>query len=224
MIPSLRGDDPGRPNPSKGCAEAIRRAGGALFVIDYRSAQRDQNALIRSMDALLLQGGGDVDPSRFFQAAHPRCGAPSAMRDELEFRAFALLFGRGAPMLGICRGCQVLNVALGGTLYQDLPSQLGVRHDLGGAPASGHEVSIAPGSMLMGIVGRARLRTNSLHHQSVMALGRGLAASARARDGVVEAIEMPGRRFFLGVQWHPEIAPDADGASMPIFDAFVRSI
>ncbi len=224
LIPSLKENDPGQPLPSKGCMEAIRRAGGEVVVIDYRMDPAAQDALIRSCDALLLQGGGDMHASRFGQDVHPNAGAPNLLRDELELRAFALSFPRGVPMLGICRGCQVMNIALGGDIFQDLPSQLGLNHDLGEPAQPGHGVAIVPGSRLHGIVKQDGYPTNSLHHQSVRRLGRGLVASAHTADGVVEAIELPGHRFFLGLQWHPEITLDDDDVSMPVFEAFVNAM
>lgn len=223
MIPSLKQDDPKQLNPSKGCIEGVRRAGGEVVVIDYDADRATQDALIRSLDALLFQGGGDVHPSRFGQVMHPKSGTPNLLRDELELRAFELMFPRGVPMLGVCRGAQVLNIALGGDIHQDIPSLLGKEHDLGEAPQPDHEVIVAPGTKLMEIMKKDRFPTNSLHHQSVARLGRGLVASAHTQDGIVEAIELPGHRFLLGLQWHPELMLD-DGLSMRIFDAFLRSM
>jgi anthranilate synthase component 2/putative glutamine amidotransferase len=169
------------------------------------------------LDGLVLSGGGDIDPARYGAERDPRCGPSSPERDDAELGLVAACLAEGLPLLGICRGLQVLNVALGGTLHQHLPDLVG--HD-GHAPAPAgygrHDVSVAPGSRLAAILDRADLTDHlpavvpTHHHQAVDVLGRGLTATARATDGTIEAAELdPGQHpFAVAVQWHPEAGED----------------
>jgi putative glutamine amidotransferase len=172
---------------------------------------------IGRLDAVILAGGGDVDPARYGAERHPACGPPSAERDQAELALAAACLAAGLPVLGICRGLQVLNVALGGTLHQHLPGLVG--HE-GHAPEPGgygqHEVAVAPGSRLAAILNRTDLTDHlpvlvpTHHHQAVSELGAGLAATAWATDGIIEAAELdPAQHpFAVGVQWHPEAGED----------------
>ncbi len=173
--------------------------------------------VIGRLDGLVLSGGGDLDPARYGAERDPRCGPSSADRDAAELALLAACVDAGLPLLGICRGLQVLNVALGGTLHQHLPDLVG--HD-GHAPVPAgygqHEVSVAPGSRLAAILHRTDLTDHlpvvvpTHHHQAIDVLGRGLAVTARATDGTIEAAELdPGQHpFAVGVQWHPETGDD----------------
>jgi putative glutamine amidotransferase len=176
-----------------------------------------EHAALR-LDGLILCGGGDIDPAEFEAAPHPETGGIRPERDAAEFALVSAALERGLPLLGICRGMQVLNVALGGTLHQHLPSVVG--HD-GHCPIPGsygsHLVRVAPGSQLSGILGGAgqldELPVPTHHHQGIDRLGDGLIATAWAADGVIEAVEFAapeqtGQRFALGVQWHPEAGTD----------------
>ena len=171
------------------------------------------------LDGLILSGGGDIDPAEFGAATHPETAAIRPERDAAEFALVSAALGQGLPLLGICRGLQVLNVARGGTLHQHLPDVVG---HAGHAPAPGayaaHQVTISPGSRLGEILGypggapeRTGLSVPTYHHQAVDQLGQGLVASAWADDGTIEAIEFPdfgGPGFALAVQWHPEAGED----------------
>jgi putative glutamine amidotransferase len=173
--------------------------------------------VIGRLDGLVLSGGGDIDPARYGAARDPHCGPSSADRDAAELALAAACLSAGLPLLGICRGLQVLNVALGGTLHQHLPDLTG--HD-GHAPVPAgygqHEVSVAPGSRLAAILHRTDLTDHlpvvvpTHHHQAIDVLGRGLTATARATDGTIEAAELdPARHpFAVAVQWHPEAGDD----------------
>jgi putative glutamine amidotransferase len=173
--------------------------------------------LIADVDALLITGGGhDVDPRLYGEAPLPECGDALPERTDLELALLRRAEARDLPVLGICGGLQVLNVARGGTLWQDLPTQRpgDVAHTMKGPKTrAAHDVVVAAGSRLAAITGHAGaalpLGVNSTHHQAVKDLGRGLVVSAVAGDGIVEAVEDPGRRFVLGVQWHPEAMPEA---------------
>ena len=222
MIPSLKHNDPCRPQPSRGCIAAIDRLGGEVIVIDYRMAMRDQHALIKSMDGMIFQGGGDMQAHYFNEPMHPEAALVNPLRDDLELRAFEITFERGVPILGICRGAQVMNIAMGGNIYQDLPSQCGITlHRLGENASDKHIVNVKKGSQLHQIAGLTHFPTNSLHHQAIKAPGRGLIASAKTDDGCIEAIELPGYGYLLGLQWHPEITRDDDEVSMRFFKSFI---
>ena len=154
---------------------------------------------------LLLTGGTDVDPAKYGELAGPETEAPDGERDEVEGKLIQEALRRDLPVLGICRGLQMLNVELGGTLTQHLErAEAHVRRtaDWG---AAAHEVAIEPGTRLAEIAGCARWQVNSRHHQAIRRLGAGLKVSARdAVDGTIEAVEMPWKRYVVAVQWHPE--------------------
>jgi putative glutamine amidotransferase len=156
------------------------------------------------LDGLVITGGKDVDPARYGQAPHPQTDEPRHDRDAWEFALLAGALRRGLPVLGICRGAQVLNVALGGTLHQHLPDIVGhSRHQTGNAVFSTSRVHIEPGTRLAALIGEYS-DEQCYHHQAIAELGDGLIVSARDSDGVIEAVELPGETFVLAVQWHPE--------------------
>ena len=177
------------------------------------------------LDGLVLTGGGDIDPAAYGMAPHPRTGPVSAQRDQAELELLAAALAAGLPVLGICRGLQLLNIALGGTLHQHLadlrppaerPSAEGPAGDAGHTPQPGtfgsHPVRVAAGSMLAGIMpGDGPLAVPTAHHQAIDRLGAGLTATAWAADGIIEAAELAGGEhhpFVLAVQWHPEAGDD----------------
>jgi putative glutamine amidotransferase len=189
--------------------ESVRRAGGEVRLLD-RAVDKPAD-VVASVDGVLLPGGGDVLPSIYGQPAHKTFAAAEPGRDDYELELARRALDADLPLLAICRGIQVLNVARGGSLVQDIAEQLGttINHVLPDPPhAIAHDVWISEGTLLDTLM-RERLQTdtcpvNSRHHQAPMTLGTGLVASATAPDGVIEAIEDPGKRFCLGVQWHPE--------------------
>ncbi|MBE3556205.1 MAG: gamma-glutamyl-gamma-aminobutyrate hydrolase family protein [Firmicutes bacterium] len=202
--------------------EPIVRAGGLPLLIGYLPDALCQQAVTQS-DAVLLTGGEDVDPLRY--GAYPQRGLGSVdpKRDATELAVVRAALAQGKPLLAICRGIQVLNVALGGTLYQDLPRERpGTLLHSQTAPrwAASHPVSIAPESLLARLIGADPYPVNSFHHQSCRSLGEGLVVTATAPDGVVEAIELPGRPV-LGVQWHPEDMAADDPRAQALFDGWV---
>lgn len=159
-------------------------------------------------DALLLTGGADVDPQLFGAAPHPDLGSVDERRDAFELALYRAFRALGKPVLGICRGHQVINVAEGGTLHQHVPALPEAwqhdQHDLRGSPL--HPVRLTAGSRLAEAFGATEIRTNSYHHQAVAEVGPGLVAVARSGDGLVEAVEERHGSWVLGVQWHPEMA------------------
>jgi len=207
--------------------EAVRRAGGEVRVLD-RAKDRPES-VVGAVDGLLLAGGGDVLPSTYGEAAHPSYDAAEPGRDDYEIELARRAVEADLPMLAICRGIQVLNVARGGSLVQDIDSQVGtsINHATEDSPvATAHEVWITPGSLLdrvmRELVESDTCMVNSRHHQAPKALGTGLTVSATAPDGVIEAIEDSSRRFCLGVQWHPENFYRT-GEFRPLFEAFVEA-
>jgi putative glutamine amidotransferase len=189
--------------------ESVRRAGGEPRVISAGGAPAAQ--ALAGLDGLLLTGGADIDPHRYGADRHPACVDAEPGRDEFEIELARRAVENDLPLLAICRGLQVLNVALGGTLVQDIPSALPAAgpHDVGRPrDARAHEITIESGTALLeALGGRApggSCAVNSRHHQSIDRLGDGLRVSATAPDGIVEAVERPGASFCVGVQWHPE--------------------
>lgn len=186
---------------------SILNAGGLPVTLPFLTQEEEFDAVCRSMDGFLFTGGDDIDPAQYGEAILPECGELCPARDAFELRLLPKVLAAEKPMLAICRGVQVLNVALGGTLYQDLPSQLGqtICHDQEQdfeKPA--HDVSVAAGTRLREILQTDTLAVNTWHHQAIRTLGQGLIAGAIAPDGVIEAVELPGAHMVLGVQWHPE--------------------
>ena len=187
---------------------AVEQAGGVPLVLPPLGASSGVEHLLDVADALILSGGEDVDPSLYGAERHPRLGRVNAARDATEIALVQAARERRIPTLAICRGIQVLNVALGGTLVQDLPSErpsdITHDHDLG-CTVRVHDVEVDAASRLAQLVGATRLRVNSSHHQAVDAVAPGLCVSARAPDGVVEAVDWEDDDWWaLGVQWHPE--------------------
>ena len=208
--------------------EAIRRAGGDPRVLDPETDSPE--AIIAEIDGLLLTGGADVDPALYGEQTHPKTTVVPPVRDRFELQLARLAIERDLPFLGICRGEQVMNVAGGGTLIQDIPSQVGgaLTHSID-APlnASAHEVWINRGTRLWYAM-REQLedgetsQVNSRHHQAVDRVGEGFDISATAPDGVIEAIEKPNARFCVGVQWHPENFWRT-GEFRSLFESFVEA-
>ncbi len=187
-------------------------------------------ALLKACHGLVLTGGEDVDPRRYGEDPIEALGSVLPERDAMETAALTMALERDLPVLGICRGCQVLNVFYGGTLYQDLPTQLpaaGTHEQDAPWGERAHGVRVEPGSRLDEIVGGQDLRINSFHHQAIKDLGHGLEVAAVADDGVIEAVEAEDRSWVIGVQWHPErheaTAPDSD-PDRRLFGAFRQAV
>lgn len=214
---------------------AIRDAGGLPLVITPAHAGESLRELYALLDGLLLSGGEDVEPARYGEAVcHPSVDWV-AERDTVEFRLLEWALADALPVLAVCRGIQVLNVALGGSLYQDLPSQRPgtILHDQAKAepPVArtrpSHAVTVLPGTLLGSIIGEGEHRVNSMHHQGLRRLAPGVTPVAHAADGLVEAVESDESRasgFLVGVEWHPEeLALGGDAASRRLFEAFVTA-
>ncbi len=209
---------------------SLERAGLLPVIIPPLADLSCAAEMIAGTAGLLLTGGEDVDPARYGAAAHPATQPPNIARDATELALLAAARQAGRPVLGICRGIQLLNVAFGGTLLQDLPTERPseVNHDPN-SPAGErcHGVDITPGTRLAGALGATRaLMVNSYHHQAVDHPAPGFAVSARASDGVIEAMEYTDRDWWcLAVQWHPEdLTADARSADRGIFRAFAEAV
>jgi putative glutamine amidotransferase len=188
---------------------AIQRAGGlALMLAPDPLDSEDPGQLLDLIDGLVLAGGADIDPSSYGEPAHAKTTGTVPERDAFEIALARGAMERDMPLLGICRGMQLLNVACGGTLLQHLPERFGHhehRRVVGSFDGADHDVEVREGTLAMRVVGERCHATKSHHHQGVDRLGEGLEVSGvSAMDGLPEAIELPGARFVLGVQWHPE--------------------
>ncbi|HEX9820446.1 MAG TPA: gamma-glutamyl-gamma-aminobutyrate hydrolase family protein [Methylomirabilota bacterium] len=205
---------------------AVQAAGGIPVLLTPHFTPEVQAALWSRLDGLVLTGGGDIDPARFGEARHPAVDEVSPARDDLEIWLTHQALVDGVPLFAICRGIQVLNVALGGTLVQDIPGELpdALAHS---QKAPRHEATHAvkvmgEGTRLGRALGTLEVNVNSMHHQAIKRLGDGLREVAWAPDGIVEGVEMPGDdRFVLGVQWHPEELVGHDPAARNLFAAIV---
>jgi putative glutamine amidotransferase len=207
-------------------AEAIRHAGGLPILIPNDLDEADLDALLSRLEGVLFTGGYDVDPACYRHPPHPKAEKIDHERDQVEIRLAQSTARSGKPFFGICRGIQVINVALGGSLYEHLPDQLAgnlhtENHD---KPRDylAHSVIITPSTQLAKIMLQSEMEVNSLHHQGVRELAKGLQVAAIAPDGLVEAFELTGHPFGLAVQWHPEELQ----ASFPmrqLFSAFIQA-
>jgi putative glutamine amidotransferase len=218
-------DEKGRFTLRPEYARAIEKAGGLPLLLPP-SDPMDVASFLDRVDGLLLSGGSDIDPAIFGETPHDTSEWVRE-RDDFELALTSEALRWDMPVLAICRGQQVLNVAQGGTLVQDIPSQLpdAGPHYPKDVPRwqTAHEVEVLPGTQLQGILGCAALAVNSFHHQAVRELGRDLRLSARGRDGVVEGIESTRHRFAIGVQWHPEAMWNREPDHQELFRAFVEA-
>jgi len=199
---------------------ALQRAGARVALLPAVAAEEPE-ATLAPFHGLLLAGGGDVEPVRYGGTPHAEVYGVDSARDAVELALVRTAVTRGVPILAICRGMQVLNVAMGGTLHQHLPDLQGM--DLHGQPGRDlsvvHEVKVQTDSLLAGTCATVVLRCTSHHHQGVDRLGTGLLAVAASRDGLVEAVELadPSGRWLIGVQWHPEMSATDDPTQQALF-------
>lgn len=200
--------------------ESLARAGAGMRWVELNDPEQAvQDAL--TCDGLLLPGGGDMDPKFYGQERIPTCGEPNLLRDAAEPLLLRAFLAADKPVLGICRGIQVMNAVLGGDLYQDIKPFEHLPHN--GHWAKVHTVTVRRGTLLSRILGQDTVLVNSQHHQAVDRVAPGFTLAALSEDGIVEAIEKPDAGFCLGVQWHPEWLSDADPAMQGLFDAFVNA-
>jgi gamma-glutamyl-gamma-aminobutyrate hydrolase PuuD len=206
--------------------QAVQRSGGAPVLLPRCDDPEVIAAVVARIDALMLTGGGDVVSLRYGAEPHPKSGGQDPVRDAAEILAAHAALARGLPILGICRGIQLLNVALGGTLIQDIPQQVGGAWLHSAQPVEAtliHTVDIEPDSLLARVLGVTSTPVNSSHHQAVDRLAVGLRVTARARDGVIEAVESTDPRPILAVQWHPETISQEYPLFQRLFDWLVTA-
>ena len=210
---------------------ALTAAGGVPWLIPLLTDDADTlRSIYDHLDGIFLTGGVDIDPGLYGEERHPTCDRGDAARDWTELCLIRWALADGKPMFGVCRGVQALNVACGGSLYQDVAEQYAsaIKHDYF---ANGvyrrdylaHPVEVRPGSRLGRLLGAERVQVNSMHHQGVKALAPDLAAVAFAPDGLVEGVERPGDAFVIGVQWHPEELAEAHAPMRRLFTAFITA-
>jgi len=208
---------------------ALEAAGLVPLIIPPLTDKGAAAAILDSVAGLMLTGGGDIDPARYGERRHEKVSNVNVARDATEVALVEEARRRRTPVLAICRGIQVLNVALGGTLVQDIPSQCpgALAHDEDTPRNSrSHDISVEPGSLIANAIGTGSCSVNSFHHQSVKGLGEGLKVTARSPDGVIEGIESEGEDWWvLAVQWHPEEMTDsAEPWDRGLFRAFAEKL
>lgn len=210
--------------------DALQRMGLAPLLLTPAHDAASLEALLDTCDGLVLSGGGDVEPSRYGASPGPILDSVLPARDEMEFAALGLALDREIPVLGICRGCQVMNVYLGGTLVQDIdterPGAIGHRQT-GSWNARSHDVRVVPGSKLHAAVGTTAFHVNTFHHQAIRDVAPSLTVTAVAEDGLIEGVESSTHPWVVGVQWHPErheaTSPDSD-PDRRLFAAFHEAV
>lgn len=202
--------------------EAVLRAGGVPMMLSGQCLDCAERWL-DVVDAVVLIGGGDINPAEFGSAGHETIYNLSAERDAMELALMRALLARPKPVLAICRGMQILNTVLGGTLHVHLPDVVGesVLHRAPPRDPISHGIQVAADSELAKVIGE-QVNTASWHHQAIHQLGKGLKAVAWAPDGVIEAVELEGRQDLLAVQWHPEITAAADDGQQRMFDWLIK--
>ena len=211
-----------------GYLSGIQTAGGAPVLLNLTTDEEYCEKLCQVCDGFLFTGGPDVEPTLYGHEKIPECGFILPARDEMELWMLRRLLELDKPILGICRGVQVLNVAAGGTMYQDIPAQkpVCIAHNQAGSvvfTTPTHPVTIAPDTKTCALLGPDLLAVNSMHHQAVWDVAPGFIASAWAPDGLVEAIESTRHRFALGVQWHPEFLWPASQRQLRLFAGLVEA-
>ena len=209
-----------------GYMDGLTQAGGLPIILPLTDDQNEIHQLAGLCDGFLFTGGHDVSPEMYGEEALPECGVICPARDNMETALLKEALALGNPVLGICRGIQLLNIALGGTLYQDLPMQRSSMICHRQEPpydVPSHTVSVAHGTPLASVLGVEELAVNSCHHQGIKDLAAGLQLMASAPDGLVEAVCLPNAGFVWAVQWHPEFFPRLDEPSQKIFRAFVQA-
>ena len=207
----------------------VQLAGGEPVLIPYETRAEEMDALLDGLDGVLFSGGPDPHPFLFGEETQANCGNASIPRDTMELALLKAVMNVRKPILGICRGAQIINVGLGGDIYQDIPSQTDQSFPIAhrqpfAYPVPSHHVHIIKDTLLSRICGgRMEIAVNSFHHQAVREPAPGLVASGLAPDTIIEAVEMPDYPYLLGVQWHPEHMWPKDQAAANIFKSFVEA-
>lgn len=206
-------------------SEAIMVAGGIPFLLPIVKDKHDVESFLRRIDGLLLTGGNDVPPERYGEKRHAKTVCVHTDKDTSDFVLLQTAIEMKKPILAICYGIQLVNVFFGGSLIQDIPSEYksSIAHKDSQSKSYTHSVMIEKDSLLYRIAGKDFTETNSIHHQAIKKLGRGLKDTAHTVDGIIEAIEWTDYPFLLGVQWHPERIMNDDPYHASLFNAFIRA-
>ena len=208
-----------------GYLESVDRAGGLGLMLPLTDRDEDIRQFVELCDGFLFVGGPDIEPWRYGQELLPECGHQNIQRDAMEWKLMEAALAADKPVLGICRGIQVLNTVLGGTLYQDIPSQYETElaHQMTEPPynRSAHPFRVVEGTPLAEIP--LPEGVNSRHHQAVLDLAPGLEIMAYASDGIIEAVRMPEKKFVWAVQWHPEAYWEEEGMNLELFRRLVAA-
>jgi len=212
--------------------EALRESGAVPWMIPLLPHDPEtMNEIFSRLDGVFLTGGVDVDPSRYGESKMPVCGATDPDRDAIELMVLAYALKHHKPVLAVCRGIQILNVALGGTLYQDVSAQVPgtMKHDYfptANSPSRAylaHDVTVPTGTRLSEILGEAVVPVNSMHHQAIKDLADGLKPNAFAPDGIIEGVEGTNGQFVMAVQWHPEELAATQPGMRKLFTSFIAA-
>lgn len=207
-----------------GYMKALEACGALPIMFPLTENEEELEQCFQLCDGILMTGGHDVDPAVYHEQAKETCGIPCKSRDRMEAYLFQRALNEDKPVLGICRGIQLMNALLGGTLYQDLPSEHPSQTEHHMVPPydrAVHKVTVKERTLLADIIGAGEHGVNSYHHQAVKALAPKAEAMAYSEDGLVEAISVPGKTFIVGVQWHPEFAFEKDPECKAVVQAFV---
>jgi putative glutamine amidotransferase len=238
IVAETLGPVPGQSEPAwiieQRYVDVFPSLGAVPWIITHLTDDEEAlKAIYFRLNGLFLCGGVDIDPSFYHEPRHPQCGRTDPPRDRVEFSLFRWASRDKMPILGICRGLQLINVALGGTLHQDIPSEVpgAIQHDFASHAGDTkreramHAVQIEPGSQLAAILGNCKTEVNSIHHQAIKRLAPGLVATARAPDGLIEGVESVDNRdqFLLAVQWHPEELTRTAQGMQQLFQTFLAA-
>ena len=207
-----------------GYMKVLEQCGALPIMLPLTSDEEELAQSLELCDGLLLTGGHDVDPVLYHEQPKAACGVPCRERDAMECRLLGWALEINLPVFGICRGIQFLNAYLGGTLYQDLPTEYdsSIEHHM--TPPydrTAHKVTVLADTVLAEILGAGELPVNSYHHQAVKNTAPGVTTMAVSEDGLVEAISVDGKKFAVGVQWHPEFSYENNAQSLKLVQAFV---
>lgn len=207
---------------------AIRASGGIPVVLPLDLTEPDLSQIVDTFDGFLFTGGPDIHPFYFGEETQAHCGNVCLRRDRMELALLPLVLAARKPVLGICRGVQLLNIGLDGDIYQDIPSQFPEEFPIAHSQpfyydTPSHTVTVAPGSLLFELAQSDTIKVNSMHHQAVRRVAPGLTATGHAPNGLIECVEKPDYPFFIGVQWHPEYLWEQDAAAARLFDRFVEA-
>jgi putative glutamine amidotransferase len=204
--------------------EAVRRAGGIPLLIPPGEVHLDE--LLSTLDGLILSGGGDIDPAHYGSDGHPTIYMIDRERDSSELDLARRVVANGAPTLCICRGLQVLNVALGGTLIENLPDEVSgeITHRLEPSAPTAHTLTILPSTQLAEYLEPGAAEVISWHHQAIREVAPGLQVAAQAADGTIEAVEAPDHPWLIATQWHPEMSAGRDPRQQQLFDEYIAAV